>query len=298
MTNLEQHHEIVKTSLFQFIKKHIPGANLSVVDQIVLEYVVSILEEASQDESFDVEGFQEMMSAYIEDFAGITPAVICSWIFELESQLSQLNKPKENAKPLINLDTLSLTSLLPEEKLRGRQPGQPSASANSDCTDIMRSKRIQHLSETSDGGGSTDSSNCDLFHEELEQIQEMFPESTYMEVKYCMTIANGEIERARQIIIHRQETGQSIHNSSRNTNKHKTHVKLDEKELKNRIIERYSYVDQSIEHTREHRPVVPKVEPKKLIRYRDNKIVSLKGEKYTENRDDDGELRKPKKVLP
>lgn len=179
-----------------------------------------------------------MMSAYIEDFAGITPAVICSWIFELESQLSQLNKPKENAKPLINLDTLSLTSLLPEEKLRGRQPGQPSASANSDCTDIMRSKRIQHLSETSDGGGSTDSSNCDLFHEELEQIQEMFPESTYMEVKYCMTIANGEIERARQIIIHRQETGQSIHNSSRNTNKHKTHVKLDEKELKNRIIER------------------------------------------------------------
>lgn len=63
-------------------------------------------------------------------------------------------------------------------------------------------------------------------------------------------------------------------------------------------LSRYSYVDQSIEHTREHRPVVPKVEPKKLIRYRDNKIVSLKGEKYTENRDDDGELRKPKKVLP
>lgn len=178
-----------------------------------------------------------MMSAYIEDFAGITPAVICSWIFELENKLSQLNKPKENAKPLINLDTLSLTSLLPEEKLRGRQP-VPSASANSDSTDIIRSKRIQHLSETSDGGGSTDSSNCDLFHEELEQIQEMFPESTYMEVKYCMTIANGDIERARQIIIHRQETGQSIHNTSRNANKHKTHVKLDEKELKNRIIER------------------------------------------------------------
>lgn len=56
MTNLEKHHEIVKTSLFQFIKKHIPEANLSVVDQIVLEYVVSILEESSQDESFDVEG--------------------------------------------------------------------------------------------------------------------------------------------------------------------------------------------------------------------------------------------------
>lgn len=56
MTNIEQHHDIVKKSLSQFIKKHIPGANLRHVDQIVLEYVISILEEASQDESFDVEG--------------------------------------------------------------------------------------------------------------------------------------------------------------------------------------------------------------------------------------------------
>lgn len=49
-------HDIVKKSLSQFIKKNIPGANLKVLDDVVLEYVVSILEEASQDESFDVEG--------------------------------------------------------------------------------------------------------------------------------------------------------------------------------------------------------------------------------------------------
>lgn len=56
MTDIEQHHEKVKKSLSQFIKKNIPGANLKHVDQIVMEYVISILEEASQDESFDVEG--------------------------------------------------------------------------------------------------------------------------------------------------------------------------------------------------------------------------------------------------
>lgn len=56
MTNIEQHHDMVKKSLSQFIKKNIPGANLKHVDDIVLEYVISILEEASQDESFDVEG--------------------------------------------------------------------------------------------------------------------------------------------------------------------------------------------------------------------------------------------------
>lgn len=49
---------------------------------------------------------------------------------------------------------------------------------------------------------------------------------------------------------------------------------------------------------REYKPVVPKMEPRKLVRYRDNKIVSLKGERYTEvKRDEDAELKKPKKQI-
>lgn len=43
----------------------------------------------------------------------------------------------------------------------------------------------------------------------------------------------------------------------------------------------YSYVDKNSE-TKEHKPLAPKIEPKKMVRYRDNKIVSLKGERYTE----------------
>lgn len=36
-----------------------------------------------------------------------------------------------------------------------------------------------------------------------------------------------------------------------------------------------------------------------MVRYRDNQIVSLRGERYTDRRDDgDGEPRKPKKALP
>lgn len=62
----------------------------------------------------------------------------------------------------------------------------------------------------------------------------------------------------------------------------------------------YSYIDQA-DAVKEHRPVIPKKmmsEPKKMVRYRDNKIVSLRGERYTESRDDDSEPRKPKKALP
>lgn len=56
MTNIEQQHDLVKNSLFQFINKQITGADLTVVDEIVLSYVISFLEEISQDPSFDVEG--------------------------------------------------------------------------------------------------------------------------------------------------------------------------------------------------------------------------------------------------
>lgn len=96
MTNLEKQHEVVKRSLVQFVSAHIPGADFSVVDDIVLSYIISILEEASQDPCFDVEGFVEMMSAYFAEFSSIDQGIICSWIFKLESELSEMDKNQDN----------------------------------------------------------------------------------------------------------------------------------------------------------------------------------------------------------
>lgn len=47
-----------------------------------------------------------MMSAYIKDFGKIDPAVICTWIFELESELSKNDgQGKEKVdKPAINFE--------------------------------------------------------------------------------------------------------------------------------------------------------------------------------------------------
>lgn len=100
MTNIEQQHEVVKESLFSFVNSHISGADLSVVDDIVLSYVISILEEASQDPCFDVEGFIEMMSAYFVEFSEINPATICTWIFQLEKQLNNLTPKSEETSHL------------------------------------------------------------------------------------------------------------------------------------------------------------------------------------------------------
>ncbi|CAD7084739.1 unnamed protein product [Hermetia illucens] len=292
MTNIEQQHEIVKNSLFEFVNLHIPGADLSVVDDIVLSYVISILEEASQDPYFDVDGFVEMMSAYFSDFSRIDPATICTWIFQLENELSKLTKTDNGDARNLSLNNLSLSDIIPEVKLRARPPSV-SESTEPAQTHV---KRVQHLSETSDGG-STDSSSCDFFSDECDVLQEMFPESSYLEVKHCITIAKGDIDSATQILLHRQETGQSLQANSSNLQGAKSATVIDDAELKNRIIARYSYVDKNAAN-REYKPVVPKVEPKKLVRYRDNKIVSLKGERYTEvRRDDEAELKKPKKPI-
>lgn len=116
---------------------------------------------------------------------------------------------------------------------------QTSTSSNEVPDNNGHIRRIQHLSETSDGSGSTDSAN-DLFLEECDRLHEIFPGCTSMEIKYCMTIANGDLERARQIIIHREESGQSFRNNSRTSiSKHSNNKVVDEKEMKNRIIERY-----------------------------------------------------------
>lgn len=124
MTNIDKLHEMVKSSLFQFVNKHIKAADLSVVDEIVLNYVIAILEEATEDPSFDVDGeflfflflfsisisyfsqlwilmnisisgFVEMMSAYFPDFSQIETAKVCEWIFELANEMS---KKKNNTE--------------------------------------------------------------------------------------------------------------------------------------------------------------------------------------------------------
>ncbi|XP_030757549.1 CUE domain-containing protein 2 [Sitophilus oryzae] len=272
----------IKDSLFEFVKKHIPEADLNLIDEIVLSYVIAFLEDVGSDSQFDVEGFCEMMEAYFPEFGNINHSIVCEWMFDLEEKLRKMDESEEKSP---NLE-ISLPEIVPA-KVKVR--------SNSNSESFETPKRIHKLSEMSDGG-STDSSCCD-FPDEMDILQEMFPSVCTIEVKHCLAIAAGDIERATQILIDRQENGQCL---SQNTTLTIQVAKqtIDDAEIKSRIIERYSYIDKDALN-KEYRPVAPKVEPKKLVRYRDNKIVSLKGERYTEvKKGDDVEdisLKKNKK---
>lgn len=54
--NIAGQESQIKDSLFEFVKMHIPDADLNLIDEIVLSYVVAILEDVSSDPVFDVEG--------------------------------------------------------------------------------------------------------------------------------------------------------------------------------------------------------------------------------------------------
>lgn len=175
--------------------------------------------------------------------------------------------------------SFSLSDILPESKLRTK--------TNSESTDPNESTEVNTTTELIP---------CEYFAVESEALQEIFPDSSSLEIQHCITIANGDIDHAIQMILDREEKGESLTGSVLGGGQR--NQVIDDDELKNRIISRYSYVDVgSNAASKEYKPVAPKIEPKKLIRYRDNKIVSLKGERYTEVRKsgEEVELRRPKK---
>lgn len=101
--NIERQHETIKKSLFQFINAHIPGADLLIVDECILSYIVSVLEDASQDDAYDVEEFMDMMSAYFPKFVDIKASTVCNWIIDLNNHLSNLNKITDSTADPQNL---------------------------------------------------------------------------------------------------------------------------------------------------------------------------------------------------
>ncbi|XP_043268018.1 CUE domain-containing protein 2 [Venturia canescens] len=272
---MDEKEELVKESLFSFVRNQVPDAQLSLIDDIVLSYVVSMVEENAMEDDLDVDGVCEMVSACLPEFDTIEKDAVSKWLLDVESKLRQGTKGSGDCQPHDPLSQLSLAALLPPDAQR---------------------MRVHHLSETSDAGSD---SSGEYFPEQQETswpqvalLQEMFPGASPAEVRHCLAVAEGDIAKAAQLVLHRQEAGQSItSNMTFLTPNRRNKARVNDEELKSRIIARYSYVDRD-DDSREHRPVAPKTEPKKLVRYLDNKIVSVKGERFTEIRrngeDEDG----------
>ncbi|KAK3882200.1 hypothetical protein Pcinc_013419 [Petrolisthes cinctipes] len=267
--------EFVRSSLEKLLLTHVPSADSSGIDDIVVSYVSGVLEEVAEDqEEMDAAGMKDVMVAYVPEFDGVPEDAVTSWVLTM---VHTINKQKSEAKTGNDLTLDSLLSTFPVEthkRYNSQSQSQPA-------------ERTQKLSETSSGSeehNSTSGEEPDEYSEGLATLLEMFPGTCNLEVQHCLASCGGDLQDATTLILQRQEQGISIKPttisklvSGAKGNKNQ----IDDKEVRTSILNKYGFVDHD-DDTREHRPVAPKWEGKKMVRYRDNKVVSLKGERYTE----------------
>lgn len=276
---------VVKEELLAMLKEKLKAeVDEAALDEIVLSYVVGILEDMTvttsddEDDDVDVAAFLEMLSAYLPGAEAIPEAEISVWLRTVAKRLQESAKRE-------NKSTIDISSLICDPKPRTSSTSKPRhasssstsslefPSSNSEATSSKQPKsRI--CSESSDN-----SVDVEEFNQTVSSLVEMFPYACGLEVTHCLSLSGGDVERAAQLIIHRHEQGQAIKPADRKIKLPK--VLSDDKDVKDRILGKYGFVDQD-EDKRYHRPNLKKNDDKKMIRYRDGKIVSTKGERFTQ----------------
>ncbi|XP_056386532.1 CUE domain-containing protein 2 [Hyla sarda] len=240
--------KIIRDALTDFIQSHIPNADVSAMDEVFFSYVTGVLEELgsqdSSDEDFDMETFMEMLEGYIPGFAEIGSEKVYEMMFELSGQLREA-RSKENCS--------TETS---DPPLMGTE-----------CDHIELAENGLHVA--SEGAEAQEKGKTQGY---VDALLEMFPACTLCQAQKVLSMAKGNLEDAVQIIVDGEVT---LDPSEPQVLQKKTK----KEDLKEFILQKYMLVDDE-DDKKNHRPLMPKEAPKKMIRYIDNQVVSTKGERY------------------
>ena len=217
---------LVKDRLSKFLKKHNLHDSIDAIDEIVLSYVISILEDLGDDknaeDNIDVDQFTEMMDAYIPGFGNIDSVEVCEWMFSLSTTLS--NKKEDN-------------NYIPSEDTVEESGGL--------SIDIDMGATAIPIINESEINGNVDFSAIATEDEgedaQVKMLLEMFPTACTLEITHCLALSNGNADQAAQLIMHRQEIGDTIMSPSKSQKKKE--MVLDDSKVRDNIINRFSYVD-------------------------------------------------------
>jgi len=266
----------VKFSLFQVIQEADADFELSEIDDIVTSYVMGILQELMDcedpDDMFDIDCFREMLQAYLPASELVKDESLSKCVMKLVQEL----KDDRDSKELIpGVDIKSLIAVTTQQPASNQQQSRKNRSISENSDDYDKKKK---------GGPRTSESQEDeKMDSGVEILLEMFPTCCKVEAVHCLTVMGGDLDRAVQLLITRAEMGQDIKPSqTQMLAKLSKPAEMDDTQVKKKIMEQYGFVDKE-EDRRYHRPNISKKgEDKKLIRYREGKIVSTKGERFTQ----------------
>ncbi|XP_073240099.1 CUE domain-containing protein 2-A-like [Porites lutea] len=268
--------ETVKQELSVFLHCQISAESLSCIDDIVLGYIVSVLEQLGEDEQFDEEEFAEIMDAYIPGFDTINRLFF------------------SEANTLKNTNSVSLPSRYKEDhQKKSSLDGNSNSSSSDRATSSLNSESrcrsqgiIDNMAETIADDKKKSAS------EGVSVLAEMFPDACSLDIEHCLTIANGDTESTVQLMLLKSERSTAV--GKENTPEildfsPKTHCpsakrqelkETEQKHLKEQLMARYGYVDVS-QDEKTHQPILQTQDKKKLVRYRDSQVVSTKGERFS-----------------
>lgn len=296
----------VERELKQFLKHQVSSEALCSIDEIVLGYITNVLEQLREDEQFDVDEFAEIMAAYIPGFDSLTKEEVCSWMLGLAEKLVYIRRSSDVA--VVKEDKVSSESkdvgVLPSSSAEGRHHvGEESDRVLS----LQQAKQVRSSSNTTaspdvistyremkdDCVNSNKMENAEERGDEVSVLLEMFPEACSLEIEQCLHDANGNTEAAVHLML--LKNGESCDDEGQESNfkiidwspkvrlpsaNNLEERKADRESFKEQMMARYGYVDIRQDEIT-HQPRLNKQENKKPLRYRDNQVVSTKGERFS-----------------
>lgn len=278
----------VENGLVSLLSLHVSDFSLEESDGIVVSYVMGILEElveeAEPEQMWDCEAFCEMLGAYLPQSQGIPGDRVSMWMLDLVAE-EKVARRKEK------ISHFDLKSII--EETANRPVTAKKARSASEGTEVEggAKKRSGRCSETSEEA-------CLALEAGLATLQEMFPHCCRIEAVHCLTLAGGELQQAAQLILTRAELGEELRPSQTQLLAQlRPPAVQDEATVKKKIMETYGFVDKETD-LRYHRPNLSrKGEDKKMTRYRDGKIVSTKGERFSQvTKEESEEMKKTIKI--
>lgn len=206
----------VQKSLLLFLGKECPKADLTIVDHVVMLYVITLLDTVTQDSQFELDSFIEIMSAYVPDFAKINPPVIYGWMLGLEAVLRTdfIMNPKEHEDPVCRTWRVFAT----EENAHWRFCSPWSHSGEFGIAHHnMQYKRVEYIV------------HCQM-------LREMFPQAESEEIKHCVNVSDGNVKRAAATLLYRDKYGPESSSASLDCTNPKGAVQRD---LNKKLFARY-----------------------------------------------------------
>ena len=272
--------EIVKRKLNVFLQEFKNLCDSSLPDEVVIRYVVGVVGTLIDgEECFDLEEFIEVMSAYIPGFELIQSQTIFSWLKTLRDDINKsesitFSHMEKKESPIENDTHFSCVKRMPEESRK---------------TDLINQTIFECRSEPVKC--SSENNGADI---KIHKIRNVFPDRPTIEIMKCLSIAKGDVNEAIQLLLESDDEAgvdsldhipcvDSISSQVVETNNEK------ESNVKDFVLSRYSFVVDTETDSKVYAPNFTKNVPKKLIRYRDNQIVSTKGERFWKAKEPDSE---------